>query len=419
MWQAWALGKKLQIYRKTRDQMLSLWKEGTHCTPMPAYGKRQRGRPDPSSRGPAATECSNLIEHTSTHRSHQLHKSSLHAGHNQQPQSGSITGLRSILLSDTSGLRSTNCRKYASIEKECLAIVWAVWKLRHYLIGAHFTLETDHKLLEWLESAGASRVRSQHLENWSLELRAYDFTVVYKCGETKQNADAHLRRPVTLVAVHPPIEATDIVRAQREDPVLSVVFHQLESKDTPPATGDWLKYPLKRYRQIRPQLTLQHYSTCHKVRSPTLEVDKLLFIIPMSQQASFLRMAHDQSGHQGVDRTLARLSKMTYWAGMAHDVICHCRYCRRCQITKAAETMPAPLQPVIDSQPREMVAVDILKVPISSRENQYILVAQDYFSKWPFAQAIQDQKADTTVKILKDEIFSLVEEVTLRPRMEL
>ena len=55
--------------------------------------------------------------------------------------------------------------------------------------------------------------------------------------------------------------------------------------------------------------------------------------------------------------------------------------------------------------------MDILKVPISSRENQYNLVAQEYSSKWPFAQAIQDQKADMTVKILKDEIFSLVEEV--------
>ena len=290
-----------------------------------------------------------------------------------------LSTARGTVVEYASHTLSATERKYASIEKECLAIVWAVWNLRHYLIGAHFTLETDHKLLEWLESAGASRACSQHLENWSLELRAYDFTDVYKHGETKQNADAHSRRPVTLVAVHPPIEATDIVWAQREDPVLSVVFHQLESKDTPPATGDWLEYPLKRYWQIRPQLTLQHYSICHKVRSPTSEVDKLLFIIPMSQQASFLRMAHDQSGHQGIDRTLARLSEMTYWAGMAHDVIRHCRYCRRCQITKAAETMPAPLQPVIDSQSWELVAVDILKVPTSSRENQYILVAQDFF----------------------------------------
>lgn len=299
-------------------------------------------------------------------------------------------------------------RKYATIEKECLAIVWAVRKFRHYLIGAHFTLETDHKPLEWLESARASQARSQRLERWSLELRAYEFTVVYKRGEANQNADALSRRPVTLVAVQPPLEATDIAQAQRDDPVLSVVLNQLKSKDTPPATGDWSKFPFKRYRQIWSQLALQHDTICRKVRSPTMEEDKLLFIIPRSQQQSFLRMAHEQSGHQGVDRTLARLSEMAYWVGMARDVVRHCRYCRRCQFTKAPETMPAPLQPVIASQPWEMVAVDILKVPMSSRGNQYILVAQDYFSKWPFARAIQDQKADTIVQILKDDIFSLV-----------
>ena len=37
-----------------------------------------------------------------------------------------------------------------------------------------------------------------------------------------------------------------------------------------------------------------------------------------------------------------------------------------------------------------------------------MLVAQDYFSKWPFALPIPDQNAERVVQVLKDDIFSLV-----------
>ena len=38
----------------------------------------------------------------------------------------------------------------------------------------------------------------------------------------------------------------------------------------------------------------------------------------------------------------------------------------------------------------------------------YIFLAQDYFSKWPFARALPDQRVDRIVRVLKDDVFSLV-----------
>ena len=97
-----------------------------------------------------------------------------------------------------------------------------------------------------------------------------------------------------------------------------------------------------------------------------------------------------------------------YWVGMAKDVGRHCKHCVRCQVANAQVNKPAPLQPVIASRPWEMVAVDILKVPPSLQGNQYILVAQDYFSKWPFAWPMADQKAERIVRILRDHVFTVV-----------
>ena len=263
--------------------------------------------------------------------------------------------------------------------------MWATRKFRHYLIGAPFIIQTDHKPLEWLESSKSSKARSQRLERWSLELRAYDFHIVHRPGITNQHADALSRRPIALVALSPPLEAAEIAKAQRADPVLSTVIELLEQGTSPPKGREWLKFPLKRYRQLWPQLAIHQAILCRKIKSPTMTDSQLLLVVPSSLHKLFLQLAHDDFGYQGVDRTMSKLSSMAYWIGMGRRVADHCKFCVKCQYCKSPAPKPAPLQPVLATRPWEMVAVDILKVPVSTNGNQYLLVAQDYFSKWPFA----------------------------------
>ena len=320
-----------------------------------------------------------------------------------------LTTSRGTVIEFASRALTSAEQKYTTSEKECLAIIWATRKFRHYLLGTSFTVETDHKPLEWLESHRQSHARSQRLERWSLELRAYDFNITYRPGKHNQCADSLSRLPVTIVGWDQPLNAQQIGKAQQRDSTLSVVrAHLYANPSSAPTSSDWKRFPLRRYKQLWSQLTLSDSVLYHTVKSPTMVEKKWLFIVPRSLQKQFLTEAHEHAGHQGAERTLDRLMQNAYWVGMARDVAQYCSHCIKCQTTKACPGVPAPLQPVIASRPWELVAVDVLKVPMSLQGNEYILVAQDYFSKWPFAVPMRDQKAERIVRILKDQIFTVV-----------
>ena len=77
-------------------------------------------------------------------------------------------------------------RKYFPTERECLAIVYCVKYFRPYVYGRHFTINTNHSPLRWLQSVKDSCDR---LLRWSLKLQQYDFTVVHRPGRAQRNAD--------------------------------------------------------------------------------------------------------------------------------------------------------------------------------------------------------------------------------------
>ena len=77
-------------------------------------------------------------------------------------------------------------RRYATIEKEAYALVYALNKLRPYLLGSEFVAYTDHKPLK---SLFTKEMNNTKIQRWAVLLAEYGAKIEYRQGKNNIRAD--------------------------------------------------------------------------------------------------------------------------------------------------------------------------------------------------------------------------------------
>ena len=84
---------------------------------------------------------------------------------------------------------STTEKNYTTTE-EGLAMVYALQKFRHYLLGSHFKMFTDHSTLKYLVN---KHVLGGRICRWLILFQEYDFEIIVNPGRLNLGPD-HLSR---------------------------------------------------------------------------------------------------------------------------------------------------------------------------------------------------------------------------------
>lgn len=284
---------------------------------------------------------------------------------------------------------------YAQIEREALAVIWAVKRLHKFLYGRKFKLVTDNKPLHYIfhQNKTLSSVTAARLQRWAVTLMAYNYEIVHKATSEIPVPDAlsrcassgseagHFEVDAMQDCTSDPPVSKDVIREQsKRDPIMKQLFKQVLHGWKRSTRG-----PLQQYAKVRNDLVIENGLIFKGNR----------LVIPPSLRKSVLEELH--KGHMGKESMKSFARQSVWWSNIDKDIEHFAKACEQCCKGKDYS------RPQWQSWPDEIdrwnrVHIDFAG-PLST--GAYALVLVDAYSKWPEVHLMQKTTSEETIRRLR------------------
>lgn len=315
----------------------------------------------------------------------------------------SAYGLGAVLTQNLDGEEKVICflsrsltkaeRNWSTTERECIAVIWAVEKLRHYLDLVPFTIVTDHASLLWLDRLKDPTGR---LARWALRLQPFNYTIVHRKGRENIVADFLSRSvPVSVEAVGIGDDSLDF--SNSSDKWYEQMRHNIVNKPQ--------KYPQWRVENGM----IYKYVKC-AIPELSKPSDDWKLVVPKDKRKQLISNHHDdvRSGHVGSYKTYWKIQQRFTWPKMRADVNKYVRSCQTCAHHKPEQKAAAGFmgtRPTID-KPWQMISLDFMgPYPRSKNGYSYLLTVCDYFSKYVVLCPMRTATSKALCQFVENQIF--------------
>lgn len=289
-------------------------------------------------------------------------------------------------------------KNYSTLEKEALAIIFSLTKLKQYLIGNKFIIRTDHKPLITIlgEHKSLPIMAAARMQRWAFILSGFNYSIEYIKG--KRNEADELSRFPQMDSIELPEENSyinyidkddsfrinfkSIANETRRDPILSKVCDAIQ------------KGTIKNLNDI------QFKSFKNKELELTVELGCILWgyrtVVPSKLRETILQELH--KAHLGIVKTKALARSYIWWPKIDTDIENIIKNCLPCQELQSSPEKSALISWMPSDSVWSRIHIDFAG-PI---KNHYLLIVVDSFSKWTEIFKTKDITSSFTISKLRE-----------------